>query len=872
VLDSKYEIISLLGAGGMGAVYRARRVHIGDEVAVKILRQELVAQELSIERFRREARAAALLHHTNIVTIHDFGEGLSDGVSAFIVMELLEGESIRAILKREGSIEPKRAVLLMRDICAGVGAGHRLGVVHRDLKPDNVMVLPPGDEHGREIVKVVDFGIAKLLDLASVSTLTETGSMLGTVYYMSPEQCRGEHLDSRSDVYSLGAMFYEMLAGRPPFVAATSAGIVAKHLTEDPPPLDETPAIQASLKDLVMRSLAKNPDERPADARELARQLETVIDPPSYSTHDQVPSLSTQASQNPPSSSTRPVPVATLPVSKKRPAALGLAALLIAVALAVGLLKLYQHFQSRLIANNAIEYNGPMILIPAGEFTMGDDNHSDVEKPAHKVSLPAYYLDKFEVTNAEYKKFCDDTRRPYPPDPWFDSDYFNSKPNAPVLGATWYDAAAYAGWAGKRLPTEEEWEKAASWSPGKQTKHQWPWGDNAELGRANLGLHAQSTSTVGRYTGDTSAYGIQDMAGNVSEWVDAFAQPYEGNQIPNQEYGKQYRVIRGGHFRLDLEYGRTTRRVFGAPEFDELVQKNRAFVVGFRCAISADDNRLSKVVNGDEKLSEQKKSEISPSVKSSSIGTGSIYWQMSQDEQRQFIGKQSERIAAMLGPNPYRFDQRSVDKIKQALDNYVVRKDSLSPEMFQEGLRPLYSRASIYAPFIIQAFNERRVPAIIGLYIPMIESEYHPCSEGQFGGNGLFAFSSTTGLKYGLELKDRCDPQKNSRAAARHLDDLMSEFGSDSASVTLVLLSYVLGDEEVRANLRQLLAIGNRERSFWALANNEEKLDESFRQNGIKYVPSFFAAAIIGENPQAFDLQIQPLSSYGGTKNQPSAR
>lgn len=515
-----------------------------------------------------------------------------------------------------------------------------------------------------------------------------------------------------------------------------------------------------------------------------------------------------------------------------------------------------------------------MVLIPAGEFTMGDDDHRDEEKPAHKLTLPAYYLDKFEVTNAEYKKFCDDTRRPYPPNPWFDSDYFNSKPNAPVLGATWYDAAAYAGWVGKRLPTEEEWEKAASWSPRESRKRQWPWGDTAELGRANIGLHAQSTSTGGRYTGDISAYGIHDMAGNVSEWVDAFFQPYAGNQVPNQAFGKQFRVIRGGNFRNDLENGRTTHRTFYAPEFEEEVLRNRSFVIGFRCAISADDHRLQQhLTTHDKTSSAQNQSEITGSEKSDlPNGIGKIYWQMSQDERALFIAKQTERISAMLGPNPYRFDQRSLDRIRQELDNYAGRKDSLSPELFKEGLRPLYSRASIYAPFIIQAFNERRVPAIIGLYIAMIETEYHPCSEGQFGGKGLFGFSSSTALRYGMDQNDRCDPDMSSRAAARFIDDLMSEFGSDSASITLVLLSYNRGEGTVRNDLHKLLAIGNRERSFWALAVNEDKLDEQFRRSGIRYVPTFFAAAIIGENPQAFGLEIQSLSSYGEAKPEPNTR
>lgn len=348
VLDSKYEILSRLGTGGMGAVYRVRRVHIGDEVAVKVLHQKLVARETAIERFRREARAAAMLHHANIVTIHDFGEGRSHDIPAFIVMELLEGESLRAILKREGKIEPKRAVLLMQDICAGVGAGHRRGIIHRDLKPDNVMVLPLSDDRGREIVKVVDFGIARLRDLIGVSTLTETGNVLGTAHYISPEQCRGEELDSRSDVYSLGAMFYEMVAGRPPFVAATMAGIIGKHLTEAPPPLDKTLNIHPSLEDVVMRSMAKNPAERPVDALELASQLQIAINPTSQSqSFEYQASASSLRVSHPPAPSLDTADrVSTLGGNNKRRIALGSVALLIAVALAISAFSSYNVLKS----------------------------------------------------------------------------------------------------------------------------------------------------------------------------------------------------------------------------------------------------------------------------------------------------------------------------------------------------------------------------------------------------------------------------------------------------------------------------------------------------------------------------------------------
>lgn len=252
-------------------------------------------------------------------------------------------------------------------------------------------------------------------------------------------------------------------------------------------------------------------------------------------------------------------------------------------------------------------------------------------------------------------------------------------------------------------------------------------------------------------------------------------------------------------------------------------------------------------------------------------GVHRLYWQMAGDEQKEFVRQQAQRISMMLGPSPYRFEQGPLDRIKQEVDNYVARKDSLSPELFKEGLRPLYSRASLYAPSIGQAFSDRRVPPVIGLYIAMIETEYHPCSEGAFGGKGLFAFDPQTALLYGVAANERCDPAKMSRAAAHYMDDLIAEFGSDSASVTLVILSYNRGQEGVRRDLHFMLNRGIRERSYWALAANVYANSKEPKQASLDYVPKFFAAAVIGENPQAFDLQIQPLSSYSQVMGQTDA-
>ena len=277
VIDSKYEVLARLGEGGMGAVYRARRRLIGDDVAVKVLLPRYVSDAEMLERFRREARAAAMLHHPNVVTIFDYGEARGEESFAYIVMELLEGESLRDVLRRDGRLAPARALRLLFETCAGVGAAHRRHVLHRDLKPDNIIVLPSRDDWQHETVKVVDFGIAKLRDLSGESTLTVAGSVMGTPHYMSPEQCRGESLDPRADVYSLGVILYEMLAGVPPYVATTPTGVIAKHLTEPPPRLPPHLGLPSELEQTIARALAKDPAARHSDAVELAREVQSRI-------------------------------------------------------------------------------------------------------------------------------------------------------------------------------------------------------------------------------------------------------------------------------------------------------------------------------------------------------------------------------------------------------------------------------------------------------------------------------------------------------------------------------------------------------------------------------------------------------------------
>jgi sulfatase modifying factor 1 len=255
-----------------------------------------------------------------------------------------------------------------------------------------------------------------------------------------------------------------------------------------------------------------------------------------------------------------------------------------------------------LLLPNEIEYanqgrTSQMVLIPAGEFVMGDDKHDDDEKPTHKVTLPAFYIDKYEVTNAQYKQFCDAEKGGQYLETAVGKDYLINNPTLPAIGIPYDDAAAFAKWAGRRLPSEEEWEKAASWDPATNTKRQWPWGDKPGGASANLGRNeVPKLAPVGTYAGDLSAYGVHDMAGNVSEWVDAFYTAYESNSKPSPkngtEFGSKFRVTRGGSVHSSIDQSRTTFRGNVALEVKE--EDRKYMLVGIRCAISANDPKIQE--------------------------------------------------------------------------------------------------------------------------------------------------------------------------------------------------------------------------------------------------------------------------------------
>jgi serine/threonine protein kinase len=271
VVKGRYNVISKLGEGGMGAVYLAEQITIGRKVALKVLKGKFASEDEFIGRFRREARSAASINHRNVVTIYDFDQA-NDG-SLFIAMEYLPGVKLSEIVKRDGSLPSGRAIRIGLQIAEGLDAAHRAGVIHRDIKPDNVMII---EKRGGDEVKLMDFGIARLQESVA-SNLTRTGVIMGTPAYMAPEQAEGTQVSEKTDIYALGIVLYEMLTGSVPFKAPTPSAVLVKQLQEPPIPLRKVrKEISAAIDRLVMRALEKNPEKRQPDMSKVVEGLQEI--------------------------------------------------------------------------------------------------------------------------------------------------------------------------------------------------------------------------------------------------------------------------------------------------------------------------------------------------------------------------------------------------------------------------------------------------------------------------------------------------------------------------------------------------------------------------------------------------------------------
>jgi len=571
ILSGKYRIISRLGGGGMGVVYRGEHIFMQRTVAVKTLSPRLMRTVKYENMLRKEAMLASRFNHPNAVMLHDFGYA-EDGMTFYLVMEYLRGRTLRRELKRLGVILEDRVLGIMRQASSAMAAAHAAHIIHLDIKPENIMLVDNPFE-GKDIVKVLDFGVSRFTGAHAQAAvagrekeLAKPERVLGTLRYMSPEQIVSEDVDERSDVFSLGVVMYEMVTGRYPFEAKTKRKLIQNIIQNDPSPFRRIAPhlkISETLEKVIFRAIEKDAADRQANAGELMSAIERA-------------SVEREAAR-------LKVGLAAQQLKPMEPADYTRGQ------------KLRMFIRRKLKVNKKptpeqLMAPDGMVYVPPGDFKMGSDSGAQDESPKHARFVDGFYIDKCLVTNRQYKAFVEATGHE-PPGNWKTVSHPAGMADYPVTHVTWFDAKAYCAWANKRLPTEAEWEKGARGVDGAT----YPWGNYWKHNICNWGGMASSNgprcAPVGHFKLDVSPYGCQDMAGNVKEWVEDWYEKYYLSTIVNPDYGQKFRVLRGGSCEvMDRHLLKVSKRSRARP--------NERGLWGFRCALGLAE--LKKTVTSDK--------------------------------------------------------------------------------------------------------------------------------------------------------------------------------------------------------------------------------------------------------------------------------
>jgi serine/threonine protein kinase len=606
-------IEKLLARGGMAEVYLGSHLNLERPVAVKLLHSYIEEEPLLLERFRREAKVVAGLRHPNIVQIYDFDT--VDG-HPYIVMEYLKGPTLATYLRhlhqRKKRIPPDQVARLLTELSIALDYAHKQGVVHRDIKPGNILLYNktediPLDKPLTEAVEAVitDFGLVRIMNTASQ---TASGTVSGTPAYMSPEQARGDPTDHRTDIYSLGIVLYEMLAGRVPFEADSTLTILHMQIHTTPPPI---PGISVKIQAVIDRALLKTPDDRYQSTRELATDYSRAIGMSAATEPTREPvvvspapmdaekTIKEERSPVPPPTKPEPgVEQRTRPESKpvleqqikpesrpklepqpepeSKPARTRsmLPVILLSViglaVLAGGAFLLSSRGSAPRVPTEtatpelaitntipppteapALPSPDKMVQIPADTYQVGKDPENANQSAVQSIALPEFWIDQYQVTNAEFQQFMPEWTIP------------SGRDTHPVVGVTWEQADAYCKSLGKRLPKEAEWEAAGRGSG--ENPPLYPWGTDPSAG-GNIFDLPNSTYEVGSKDFNISPLQVHDLLYNVYEWV---GEPYGSLTAGNH-------ILRGARFSTpyDLAF-----RLEVSPSNTTDVQ-----YAGFRCA------------------------------------------------------------------------------------------------------------------------------------------------------------------------------------------------------------------------------------------------------------------------------------------------